>query len=94
MDAKELGISQDNYLYNNSAQKNSLDKLILYKKKKILLYINLLELKIYLNAEGGDDTELSFKECVRFIDTRPETAPEWKRKQILLIASKLGFFGV
>ena len=66
----------------------------IYKTDKVFLYMDIKKLKIHLKITGGDERELSFKECVRFIDTRPEMLPSWKKEQILFIASKLGFFGV
>ncbi len=77
-----------------SLKKRQSYKVTIYKTQKLLLYMNIKLLKIFLRYKGGGETELSFKECVRFIDTRPEMHPSWKKEQILYIATLLGFFGV
>ena len=74
--------------------KNNSGFCCLYKNKQQSLYLDMKKLMIILKIKGGEAKELSFIEFVRFIDTRSEKNPEWKRDKILFTASKLGFFGI
>ena len=68
--------------------------LIIYEDKEKVLFYNVPEKRIFKIVTGEGLREITFYEAIREIDIIPSKKPDWKRVQILKLASELGFFGV
>ncbi|MDD3593931.1 MAG: hypothetical protein PHX18_04820 [Candidatus Gastranaerophilales bacterium] len=71
---------------DNTAEENYL----IYQTGEKSLFYNFLEKKIYKNSLTNEFKEIDFQTAIREIDTLPDKTSDWKRLQIINIATDLG----